>query len=131
MKVVGEKEKASSELIFGAFYPCENSVQPSLRQQLSTLEKYRTIFARHDDCNPRQNCPIYSYKYMPRCHIQTLFMLMLYNKIYQNYHFLFNKNSFVNYLESIQRLSFRLLIHNCPVYFYKYCHVVIFNPPSF
>ena len=73
----GKTEKASSELIFGAFFPCENSVQPSLRQQLSTLEKYRTIFARHDDCNPRQNCPIYSYKYMPRCHIQTLFMLML------------------------------------------------------
>ena len=44
---VGEKEKASSELIFGAFYPCENSVQPSLRQQLSTLKKYHTIFAQH------------------------------------------------------------------------------------
>jgi hypothetical protein len=51
-----------------------NHCAARLRQQLSTLEKYRTIFARHDGCNPRQNCPIYSYKYMPRCHIQTLFM---------------------------------------------------------
>ena len=53
------------------------------------------------------------------CHVVTFkpfLMLMLYNKMYQNYHFLFNRNSFVNYLEFIQGLSFSLLIRNCPVY---------------
>ena len=61
----------------GRIFAALNQCAARLRQQLSTLEKYRTIFARHDGCNPRQNCPIYSYKYMPRCHIQPLFMLKL------------------------------------------------------